>query len=379
MNLKTPAYKYDISLLKETLEKVKHESKKYGFRVHYALKANANKPILRTIKNFGLGADCVSGNEIRRALETGFKKEDILFAGVGKTDNEILFALENGIRCLNCESLQELKIINSIAKKNNSIADIAIRINPDIDASTHPNITTGTFNNKFGINYSDHQKIIHKIKSLKNINFIGLHFHIGSQITASDIFVKLALKVNEIASVFKQNKLKISYLNLGGGLGIDYEKPCKNKIPDFENYFKIFDKYLHREMGQSIHFELGRSIVGQCGSLLTKVLYTKEKGLINYLIVDAGFTELIRPALYKSEHKIENLSSKGNIFRYSIAGPICESTDVFGKNIELPETKRGDLLEIKSAGAYGEVMMSKYNMRSKVRSFYTESTKNLKH
>lgn len=366
----TPAYWYDTNLLKETLCTLKAESDNHNFHVHYALKANSNFPILETIRTYGLGADCVSGNEISRALEVGFESKEIVFAGVGKTDQEIKLAIEHEILCFNCESIQEVEIINEIAKESNKIADIAVRINPDINAKTHKYITTGTKQTKFGINFSEHETIINKIKELEHINFKGLHFHIGSQITDLNVYRSLCEKVNFIKEIFENKGLAVKYLNLGGGLGIDYHDPDNNRIPDFKSFFKIFEKNLKRTAEQSIHFELGRSIVGQCGSLITKVLYTKEDKTYNYVIVDAGFTELLRPALYNAYHKIENISSKEESDIYHVAGPICESSDEFGRNVKLSKTKRGDLLMIKSTGAYGEVMVSNYNMRSTVNTYY---------
>ena len=367
----TPFYWYDMQLLKNTLKTVKKESDKYGFRVHYALKANANLPILKKIKDFGFGADCVSGNEVLRALEAGFSDYDIVFAGVGKSDKEIVTGLENNIFGFNVESIAELKVINELAQKHNKTAKAALRLNPNIDAATHKYITTGLSENKFGINLQKLDKVFELLKSLNNIMLTGIHFHIGSQITDMNVYKNLCLRINEIQNSFDKHKIKLTHINVGGGFGINYENPDSEMIPDFKSYFKIFADFLKLKPEQQLHFELGRSIVGQCGNLITKVLYIKKGINTNFAIVDAGITELIRPALYQAKHKIENISSDLPEETYDVVGPICESSDVFRKNILLPETKRHDLIVIKSTGAYGEVMASRYNLRNIVNTCYS--------
>ena len=366
----TPFYFYDLAVLKKTLEIVKQESSKYGFHVHYALKANTNTEILNIICNSGFGADCVSGNEIKAALETGFSADNIAFAGVGKTDKEILLGLEYDIFSFNCESIQEIKVINDLGKKINKIANIALRINPDVNADTHKYITTGLEENKFGINKWELPTVIELIKQCSHINLVGLHFHIGSQITSLTPFKNLCTRVNSFREWFETQNMDIKHVNVGGGLGIDYADPDGNTIPDFENYFKLFNDFIELQPHQQLHFELGRAIVGQCGSLISRVLYVKEGVKTNFVILDAGMTELIRPALYQSSHKIENIT-KGDVVtnKYDVVGPICESSDCFGKAIDLPHTERGDLIAIRSAGAYGEVMASQYNLRDRVKSF----------
>jgi diaminopimelate decarboxylase len=370
-SLETPFYYYDLELLKRTLAELIKESSKRNYKIHYALKANSNDRILNLISEAGLGADCVSGNEITKAVSTGFKKDEIVFAGVGKSDREIITALDNNIACFNVESLQEIQVINSIASSLNKIAPIAIRINPNIDANTHHYITTGLEENKFGINTWELPAIIEKLSSLKNINLIGLHFHIGSQITDLNVFKGLCLRINEIQKWFDEHNIRVKNINVGGGLGINYENPDSELIPDFVSYFQIFEKFLELLHEQEIHFEIGRAIVGQCGSLIARVLFIKEGVNTNFAILDAGMTELIRPALYQSYHKIENLSSHENEKRYDVVGPICESSDTFAKFILLPETRRGDLFAIRSIGAYGEVMASRYNLRPGVKSYFS--------
>jgi len=370
--LQTPFYYYDLTLLNKTLEALKETSGKNSYVVHYAVKANSNDKILRIIKNYGFGADCVSGNEVLKAIETGFKNKSIVFAGVGKSDEEIKTALSHDIFCFNVESIQELEVINEIAGTMNKKAGIALRINPNVNAKTHHYITTGLEENKFGINPWEFDAIINKLNSLKNLKLIGLHFHIGSQVTDPDVFKGLCIRVNEVQQWFNDHRITFEHLNVGGGLGVNYEDPDKFNVPDFNSFFKIFNKFLKLQPGQSLHFELGRTIAAQCGSLISKVLYVKDGVNTKFVILDAGMTELIRPALYQAYHKIENLSSNGKKEKYDVVGPICETSDTFGKAVLLPRTKRGDLIVIRSAGAYGEVMSSRYNLRDPVRSVYSD-------
>ncbi len=364
----TPFYYYDLTLLKKTLQVLLTESNKYNYHVHYAFKANTNSHIIKTICDAGLGADCVSGNEVKCAIENGFDATNVVFAGVGKSDEEINYALDKNIFCFNCESLQELDVINELAIKKNKTASIALRINPNVDAHTHKYITTGLEENKFGINPYEFETVIEKLKHLSNLKLIGLHFHIGSQITDLTPFKKLCQRVNEINVYFLNKGFDLPIINVGGGVGINYHEPDKEAIINFESYFKVFHSFLELRPSQHVHYEIGRAVVAQCGSLISKVLYIKNGINTNFAILDAGMTELIRPALYQAYHKIENISSTStHIIKYDVVGPICESSDCFGKAVELPETKRGDIIAIRSAGAYGEVMASKYNLRDNVR------------
>jgi diaminopimelate decarboxylase len=369
---KTPFYYYDLDLLQTTIAALKKEADKYGFIVHYAVKANANDRILNIIKESGLGADCVSGNEISKSLEIGFSNNDIVFAGVGKTDEEINVGLENEIFCFNCESLQELEVVNQLAKQMGKIAKVALRINPNVDAKTHYYITTGLEENKFGINQWELEEVLTNLQTHDNIKLTGLHFHIGSQITDLTIFKGLCIRVNDIQRWFNEHNIDFGHINVGGGYGVDYENPDNTSIPDFESFFKIFSDLLEFQPNQRIHFELGRTIVAHCGSLISRMLYIKKGINTNFAILDAGMTELMRPALYQSYHKIENLSSNGKPERYDVVGPICESSDTFGKSVLLPEVKRGDIIAIRSTGAYGEVMSSGYNLRDRVRVVYSD-------
>ncbi|SMC90110.1 diaminopimelate decarboxylase [Pedobacter africanus] len=371
-NLETPFYYYDLSLLQNTLKTCADAAKLYNFHVHYAMKANFNPVVLQKIKATGFGADCVSGGEVSKALESGFDKNQIVFAGVGKSDKEINLALDEDIFCFNVESVQELEVINELAAKKGKKAKVAIRINPNVDAHTHHNITTGLDENKFGVNSWDLPQCAETLKASANLEFIGIHFHIGSQITNLDVYKNLCVRVNEFGLWFEERGFTVKVLNVGGGLGIDYHNPDQ-QVPDFGNYFKIFSDFLEIRAGQEVHFELGRALVGQSASLISRVLYVKNGKKKNFVVLDAGMTELMRPALYQAYHKIENLSrGKQVALKYDIVGPICESTDCFGKEVEQPETFRGDLYAIRSAGAYGEVMASKYNLRDEIRSVYSE-------
>lgn len=370
--LQTPFYYYDMKLLGETLEMVKAESGKYGYHVHYAVKANANPRILQTIAAAGLGADCVSGGEVRAALEAGFPAENVVFAGVGKADWEIDLGLDAGIFCFNVESLAELEIIHERAVAKGKTARVALRINPEVDAHTHAKITTGLKENKFGINLALLGKVLDAMVPMQHVQLVGIHAHIGSQITDMSAFRNLAIRMNEIQDELEARGIQVENLNFGGGLGIDYYHPNHLPIPAFDNYFAVFKKLLQLRPGQQVHFEPGRSVVAQCGTLISRVLYVKEGEAKKFAILDAGFTDLIRPAMYDAYHRIENLSSDGAVETYDVVGPICESSDVFGKDVELNEAHRGDFIAIRSAGAYGEVMASQYNCRPLPKAYYSD-------
>ena len=375
----TPFYFYNTALLKETLQKIKKEiSAHKNYIVHYAIKANANPKLLRLIAQAGFGADCVSGGEIERSLDTGFPASKIVFAGVGKSDWEINLGLDNDIFCFNVESEPELEVINELAKAKGKIASVAFRINPNIGAHTHANITTGLAENKFGIAMKDMEHIIQKAEQLCHIRVLGLHFHIGSQILEMDDFIALCQRINQLIEQLRQAHHRIEHINVGGGLGIDYEHPDKHPIPNFSSYFNTYAKYLNLSDEQQLHFELGRAVVGQCGSLVTRVLYVKQGATKQFIIVDAGMTDLIRPALYQAQHQIENLNSREVLEKYDVVGPICESSDVFAKDILLPKTHRGDLIALHSAGAYGEIMASQYNCRALPQSYTSEELSDIK-
>ena len=362
--LRTPFYYYDIELLRQTLRTINDEAGRHeGFVVHYAIKANANPKLLKIIREAGLGADCVSGGEIEACIQAGFPSSKIVFAGVGKSDWEINLGLDNDIFCFNVESIPELEVINELAAAKGKTARVAFRLNPNVGAHTHANITTGLAENKFGIAMRDMIPIIEHAQQLQNVKVVGLHFHIGSQILDMGDFEALCNRVNDLQQELERHRISVEHINVGGGLGIDYAHPNRVPVPDFKAYFDTYAKKLKLRPGQTLHFELGRAVVAQCGSLITRTLYIKEGAVKRFAIVDAGFTDLIRPALYQAYHKIENITSNEPLEAYDVVGPICESTDVFAKQIDLNQTKRGDLLAIRSAGAYGEIMASQYNCR----------------
>ena len=371
--MQTPFYYYDTELLRNTLRVINDEAKKHeGFCVHYAVKANANPKVLRIIREAGLGADCVSGGEIEAALRAGFPSSKIVYAGVGKADWEINLGLDNDIFCFNVESIPELEVINELAAKKGKTARVAFRLNPNVGAHTHANITTGLAENKFGIDMRDMLKVIEEASHMANIKVVGLHFHIGSQILDMGDFEALCNRVNELQQELERHRISVEHINVGGGLGIDYQHPNRVPVPDFHDYFNTYAKKLKLRTGQTLHFELGRAVVGQCGSLITRTLYIKEGAVKRFCIVDAGFTDLVRPALYQAYNKIENITSEEPKEAYDVVGPICESTDVFAKQTDLNRCHRGDLLAIRSAGAYGEIMASQYNCRRLPQGYLSE-------
>jgi diaminopimelate decarboxylase len=371
--VETPFYFYDLQLLGQNLEAAKSEAARYGYHVHYAVKANANDRILQTIAQAGFGADCVSGGEVAASIKAGFPADKVVFAGVGKADWEINLGLDNDIFCFNAESIPELEVINELAAAKGKKARVALRINPNVDAHTHHYITTGLNENKFGFNMEDMEKVVALIATLTNIELIGIHFHIGSQITDLCPFQNLCVRVNEIQDFFEQKGIKLAHVNVGGGLGINYEHPNHVPVSDFEGYFRVFHNHLRLRPGQQLHFELGRAMVASCGSLITKVLYVKQGSTKKFAIVDAGMTDLIRPALYQAYHHIENITSDEPFEAYDVVGPICESSDTFGTARMLNGTKRGDLIALRSAGAYGEIMASRYNLRKLPGAFYSDA------
>ena len=372
-DISTPFYYYDTDLLRQTLQSLKTECDKHQrFQVHYAIKANANPKLLNVICQAGLGVDCVSGGEIEAAIKTGFPAKKIVYAGVGKADWEILLGLKHDIFCFNVESVAELEVINELAASVDKQARVCLRINPNVGAHTHANITTGLAENKFGIAMRDMEDVIEAIDNMEHIQFIGLHFHIGSQILDMGDFEALCNRINELQRKLEKQNVRIECINVGGGLGISYEHPNRLPIPDFKSYFDTFARHLQLRPHQSLHFELGRAVVAQCGSLITKVLYVKQGAFKQFAIVDAGMTDLIRPALYQALHRIENITSEEESQTYDVVGPVCESSDVFAKSIDLNACRRGDLLAIRSAGAYGEAMASQYNCRRLPISIITE-------
>lgn len=372
--LASPFYFYDMELLKQTLEEVVSQANKYNYHVHYAFKANVDERVLSLIQSFGLGADCVSGGEIQMALENNFAAHQIVFAGVGKSDAEIKTALDADIAYFNCESVQEIEVINEIAIAQNKKARIALRINPNIDAKTHKHIATGTEKTKFGIFMGNLQEAIDTVHISEALSLVGLHFHIGSQILDLSTYVDLCERINSIQSELEKQGISVPIINVGGGLGVDYLNPEANPIADFKSYFEIFHQHLKLRPDQELHFELGRSITASCGTLISKVLYVKESAGTKFLILDAGMSSFMRPLLYDAYHKISNLSTDEiDSESYTIVGPICESSDTFAEDRQLPISKRGDLIAIYSAGAYGEVMASNYNLKELYPAQYSDT------
>lgn len=364
--IETPFYYYDVELLEKTIATVRNEAARYGnFDVHYAIKANFNPRLLEIIAKAGLGADCVSGGEVAAALKAGVPASKIVFAGVGKTDKEIAQALDAGIFCFNAESVPELEAIEALASERGVTAQVALRINPNVGAHTHSNITTGLAENKFGINYELLDEVIDIIEGMEHISLVGMHFHIGSQILVMDDFIALCGRINELQELlFETRGLVLPHINVGGGLGVRYDAPDRYPVPDFDLYFATYANNLKLYPGQRVHFELGRSIVAQCGALVTRVTYVKHGGCKQFVIVDAGMNDLIRPALYDAYHRIENLTSSKPDEVYDVVGPVCESSDVFCRDRKIPATERGDMLVMRTAGAYGEAMAFGYNCRA---------------
>ena len=371
--VRTPFYYYDADLLRQTLAAIQKEAGRHeGFMVHYAVKANANPKVLRIIRQAGLGADCVSGGEIEAAVKAGFPADKIVYAGVGKSDWEILCGLRHDILCFNVESLAELEVINQLAQQEGKTARVALRINPDVGAHTHANITTGLAENKFGIAMRDMEAVIMRAQEMTAVRFVGLHFHIGSQILDMGDFQALCNRINDLQTQLERHHIAVESINVGGGLGIDYQHPNRVPMADFKAYFDTFARQLRLRPRQTLHFELGRAVVAPCGTLFARTLYIKEGAAKKFCIVDAGMTDLIRPALYQAYHKIENLTSDEPLETYDVVGPICESSDVFAKQIDLNRCHRGDLIAIRSAGAYGEIMASQYNCRRLPKGYITE-------
>lgn len=370
--LETPFYFYDLDILDQTLRTYMRLLRKYGYNAHYAMKANANPKILEFIHGAGLGVDCVSGNEVQLAVDLGFDPQQIVYAGVGKSDKEIRTALLNNIFCFNCESVPEIKVINDLAMQMGKTANISLRLNPNIDAHTHKYISTGRSHDKFGISEWMFQDVLDTFASCRNIKLKGIHCHVGSQITDLHVFEMLCQKVNEFERWFDDKGIRLDHIDLGGGLGIDYEHPIENPFSPFETYFEIINKNLEVRKGQKVHFEPGRALVAQCGFLIARVLYVKVGKGKKFVILDAGMNDLIRPALYGAKHAIMNLShTEGRNYLYDVVGPVCESSDRFGEAVHLPATQRGDFVAICSAGAYGQVMAMRYNQRDLAKAYYS--------
>lgn len=370
----TPFYYYDLELLRRTLDEVNRCIEGRNAEVHYALKANSDPHILGMIAAAGFGADCVSGGEVRLALAAGFPASKISYAGVGKTDREIRDSILSGIGCFNVESIEELEVIAEIASQLDKPAPVALRVNPNIDAHTHEYITTGLEENKFGIDLRLLDRAVSFAHNSKWLNLVGLHFHIGSQVTITEPFKLLCERINGLVQKYRDQGIEFKSINVGGGLGIDYDDPDGHPIPDFKSYFASIFNNLELRPDQTMICEPGRSIVAQCGSLIATAIYVKQGIGRKFIILDAGMNDLIRPALYGAHHLIENISapadSKTEV--YDVVGPVCETSDTFARDEKLPATRRGDIFAIRSAGAYGASMASNYNSRHLPSAIYSD-------
>ena len=328
----------------------------------FAMKSNDNLAVLKTLSNLGAGFDIVSGGELKKALRTGVSASKIVFASVGKTEEEITDAINAGILLFNVESLPELEEIHRIAGKLKRRPKVALRINPDVKALTHAKITTGTLKNKFGIDLQTARKILRSAAKYPNVQLSGLHIHIGSQITTRAPFLKAMTRVLEFLDVLQKDGVALEYLDIGGGMGIIYKDEQPQTAQDFADAVL---PYLQKT-GLKIVMEPGRFIVGNAGILVTKVLYLKDNGFKKFLIVDAGMNDLIRPALYDAYHEfVPVIETKARKVKMDIVGPICESADFFAKDRAFPVLQNGDLVAVMSAGAYGYVMASNYNVRGR--------------
>ncbi|MDD5491791.1 MAG: diaminopimelate decarboxylase [bacterium] len=356
----TPCYLYSHKALVENYQAFDEAFTSVKHMICYAVKTNANLSILRTLANLGAGADIVSAGELYRAVTAGFKPEKIVFAGVGKTEDEIYYALKNDILLFNVESLPELDLISAVAKKVQKRARISFRVNPDINPKTHHHISTGLAQNKFGISINYAAEAYASAAEDKSLEVVGVQVHIGSQITTVEPFVEAVEKVFTLLKTLKELGIELKYIDLGGGLGITYndEKP-----PTPQELAKALMPLIKKTRYQYI-FEPGRYIAGTAGILVTKILYLKETQAKKFVIVDAGMNDLSRPVLYDAYHEIKPVKTSGkNEIFVDIVGPICESGDYFAKNRRLPLVEQGDLLAIFNAGAYGFSMASNYNAR----------------
>ncbi len=359
----TPLYIYDFDHIKTQYNRLKEAFRGRKSLICYAIKANSNLSVIKTLVNEGAGCDCVSIGEVKRALICGAKPYKIIFSGVGKSDDEIREAIKLDILMINVESEAELDRVEEIAKELSTKARISVRVNPNIDPKTHPYISTGLHANKFGVDEDSAKRIYIKAKNSDHLEPIGIHFHIGSQLTKLDPIKEASTKVANLVRALKALDIDIKFFDVGGGLGIDYNG---EKLIEPYDYAQAILGTLSG-LDLTIMCEPGRFIVGNSGVFLTKVLYEKINTDKRFVIVDGAMNDLIRPSLYNAYHKIELLSeARGEATQASIVGPVCESGDFFAKDIAFPPTKHDDLIIIKSAGAYGFTMSSNYNTRARV-------------
>jgi len=357
----TPLYVYDFDHITEQYKKLKEAFRARKSLICYAIKANSNLSVIKHLGELGAGCDCVSVGEIQRAFVAGISKYKIIFSGVGKRDDEIREALVRDILMINLESEGEFERIEKIAKELNKTARISIRVNPNIDPKTHPYISTGLNENKFGVDIDTAKRLYLKAKNSQFTDPIGIHFHIGSQLTQLEPIKEASAIVSDLVRNLKFLDIDIKFFDVGGGLGIRYKDEVLINPYDYAQ--AVFSTLSGLDM--TVMCEPGRFLVGNSGYLLTKVLYEKENHDKRFIIVDAGMNDLIRPSLYEAYHEIEILNKNTQKSKADVVGPVCESGDYFAKNRELPKTKHNDLLVIKSAGAYAFTMSSNYNTRPK--------------
>ena len=359
----TPFYLYSHKTLTDHFQKIQNAFAEIDPLICFAMKANGNLAVIKALVDAGAGLDIVSGGELKKALKVEAHPQKIVFASVGKTDEEIRTALQAGILFFNVESTAELERINHIAREDGLMAPIAIRINPDVEATTHEFITTGTLKNKFGIDLTSARELLRKSGTLSHTRIIGLHIHIGSQIVTSEPFIKAITRMTGFIDELKSEGIQIDYLDIGGGLGIIY----KDEKPQTAQEFAEAVLPCLKKTGLKIVMEPGRFIAGNAGIFVTKVLYFKDNGYKKFLIVDGGMNDLIRPSFYGAYHEIIPVTESAEpAVQLDVVGPICESGDFLGKARQLPILAPGQLLAVMSAGAYGYVMSSNYNVRCRV-------------
>ena len=357
----TPLYCYSYNKLRSNIINFFTYFKKFSPLVCFAIKSNTNLNLIREIKNFGLGADVVSKGELMLALKAGINKKKIVFSGVGKTESELKFAIEKKILLINSESESEIKIIEKIARKKNVVVNIGIRLNPNTDANTLKQISTGKKENKFGVDEKTFLKLVSVLRTSKNIKLKCLSVHIGSQITNHKPYEKMLKAIDKIIN---KAKFKFEYIDLGGGMGISYEK--NQKKLDYKKYKSAIEKFLRKNNSKLI-FEPGRSIIGNTAILISRVIYLKETSKKIFVILDAGMNDMMRPALYGAKHQILPAfkNKKKSKKSYEFVGPICETTDKFLSVSNFNKLKERDLIFISDVGAYGSSLSSNYNIRPK--------------
>lgn len=360
--VKTPFYCYSQSAIEDNYHGFSSAFTKIKPLICYAVKANSNLAILKLLGKLGSGADCVSQGEIMRALKSGIPGKKIVFSGVGKTKEEIKFALQNKILQFNVESESELKSINEVATSINIKAIVAIRVNPNVDCGSHHKISTGKKEDKFGIDINKVLKVFKVAAKLENLELIGISTHIGSQILKLKPYKETFKQMRELVLLLRQNGFDIKRVDLGGGIGVPYQ--AKDKVFTAKAFADLVDKYF-KSLDCELIFEPGRLIVANAGILVTQIIYIKNSDNKDFAIVDAGMNDLIRPSLYDAYHEIIPVNKTDNKFKraYDVVGPVCESADIFRQSVLLPNLQEGDLIAIKSAGAYGAVMSSVYNTR----------------